>query len=99
MRGFRILWEEATDWRLAERDKMRRMLSHCPKRDACGQVGRHKWFGYLDVDDVDALHAELSARGADGTAPQDRPYGTREIVGTTIDGHQFVFGQQRNSGA
>jgi catechol 2,3-dioxygenase-like lactoylglutathione lyase family enzyme len=97
--GFRILWEEATDWRLAERDKIRLMLGHCPNDTRAAEIGCHNWLGYLDVDDVDALHAELTGRGADCTAPRDQPYGMREIILTTIDGHRFVFGQQRTSKA
>ena len=30
--GFKIGWEEAPDWRLAERDSVRVMLGHCPPR-------------------------------------------------------------------
>jgi hypothetical protein len=48
----------------------------------------------IEVDDVDALHAELAGRGASCSAPKDQPYGMREIILTTIDGHRFVFGQQ-----
>jgi len=54
----------------------------------------HSWFGYLEVDDVDALHAEIVARGAASTSPKDTHYGMREIVVTTVDGHRIVFGQE-----
>jgi len=93
--GFRILWEEATDWRLVERDGVRIMLGHCPDDLPAAEIGSHSCFGYLNVDDVDGLHAELTARGAACTQPVDRPYGMREIVVTTIDGHRIVFGQER----
>jgi catechol 2,3-dioxygenase-like lactoylglutathione lyase family enzyme len=93
--GFRVLWEEGTDWRLVERDDMRVMLGHCPDDLRPAELGSHSWFGYVNVDDVDALHAELAGRGAVCTLPADRPYGMREIVVTTIDGHRIVFGQQR----
>jgi len=46
------------------------------------------------VDDVDALHAEIVARGAASTSPKDTHYGMREIVVTTVDGHRIVFGQE-----
>ena len=91
--GFSIRWEEATEWRLMERDGVRVMLGHCPNDLPPADLGSHNWFGYLDVDDVNALHAELTARGAICTTPADRPYGTREIVVTTVDGHRLVFGQ------
>ena len=93
--GFRISWEEASDWRLAERDGVRIMLGHCPKDQPPADLGSHNWFGYLSADDVDALYAELTARGAACTPPADTHYGMREIVVTTLDGHRIVFGQDR----
>ena len=92
--GFRISWEDADDWRLAERDGVRLMLGNCPEDSPASDLGSHNWFGYFDVDDVDSLHAELTARGAACTAPKNTHYGMREIVVTTIDGHRLVFGQQ-----
>lgn len=91
--GFRILWEEATDWRLAERDGVRIMLGHCPTDAPASEIGSHNLFGYLSASDVDALHAELIGRGAQCSAPTNAGYGMREIVVTTIDGHRIVFGQ------
>jgi|SRR5690348_11512368 catechol 2,3-dioxygenase-like lactoylglutathione lyase family enzyme len=93
--GFRIGWEDGSDWRLAERDSVRVMLGHCPDDRPAAELGSHSWFGYLEVDDVDALHAEITARGAVATQPADRPYGMRETVVTTIDGHRIVFGQEK----
>ena len=92
--GFRVLWEEAIDWRLAERDSVKVMIGHCPAEKPARDIGSHNWFAYLDVDDVDALYAELVARDAECTLPADRHYGMREIVVTTIDGHRIVFGQE-----
>ena len=91
--GFRILWEEATDWRLVERDGVRVMLGHCPNATLPSETGPHNWFGYLSVSEVDALHAELTERGAQCSAPTDTAYGMREVTVTTIDGHRIVFGQ------
>jgi catechol 2,3-dioxygenase-like lactoylglutathione lyase family enzyme len=91
--GFRVLWEEAPDWRLVERDGVRIMLGRCPRDLRPSELGSHNWFGYLSVDDVDALHAELTIRGALCTLPTDKAYGMREIVVTTFDGHRIVFGQ------
>jgi hypothetical protein len=88
--GFRIDWENAADWRLAERDGVRIMLGQCPKDVHPSTLGSHNWFGYLDVD---GLHAEFTARGAACSAPKDTHYGMREIVVTTIDGHRLVCGQ------
>ena len=92
--GFGVLWEEASEWRLVERDGVRVMLGHCPKDMQPSELGSHNWFGYLEVDDVDALHAEIAGRGAACSPPKDTHYGMREIVVTTVDGHRIVFGQQ-----
>jgi catechol 2,3-dioxygenase-like lactoylglutathione lyase family enzyme len=91
--GFKVLWTDASDWRLVERDGVRVMLGHCPSDMPPAALGSHNLFGYIDVNDVAALHAEISARGAVCAPPADRPYGMREIVVTTIDGHRIVFGQ------
>ncbi|MBV8167542.1 MAG: VOC family protein [Alphaproteobacteria bacterium] len=91
--GFRVEWEEGSDWRLIERDGVRVMLGHCPRDLAPSALGSHNWFGYLAVDDVDALYAEITARGATCSSPKDTHYRMREIVVTTVDGHRIVFGQ------
>jgi catechol 2,3-dioxygenase-like lactoylglutathione lyase family enzyme len=92
--GFRVLWEDATDWRLVERDSVRVMLGHCPNDKPPSDLGSHNWFGYLEVDDIDALYAEIAACGATCSEPANRPYGMREVVVTTVDGHRIVFGQE-----
>jgi catechol 2,3-dioxygenase-like lactoylglutathione lyase family enzyme len=92
--GFALRWEEASDWRVVERDGVRVMLGHCPNDMAPAELGSHNWFAYLDVDDVEGLYAEFSARGAVCTPPKDTHYGMREIVVTTVDGHRIVFGQE-----
>lgn len=93
--GFRVLWQEATDWRLVERDGVRVMLGHCPHDLRPADLGSHNWFGCLNADDVKALYDELMARGAACTPQADQPYGMREIVVTTLDGQRIVFGQER----
>jgi catechol 2,3-dioxygenase-like lactoylglutathione lyase family enzyme len=92
--GFQVWWQEASDWRLVERDGVRVMLGHCPSDTPASELGSHNWFGYLQVDDVDALHAEIVARGAACSPPKDTDYGMREVVVTTVDGHRIVFGQE-----
>ena len=69
--GFGVLWEEASEWRLVERDGVRVMLGHCPKDMQPSELGSHNWFGYLEVDDVDALHVEIAGRGATCSSPKD----------------------------
>lgn len=53
-----------------------------------------QWAAYVYVDDVNALHAELSAVGGlDMTQPNDEPYGCRDFDVTDPDGHRIAFGQ------
>jgi catechol 2,3-dioxygenase-like lactoylglutathione lyase family enzyme len=47
--GFRTSWEDAADWRLAERDGVRIMLGQCPTDMHPSALGSHNWFGYLDA--------------------------------------------------
>jgi predicted enzyme related to lactoylglutathione lyase len=52
------------------------------------------------VSDVDALHAELAARGARVVKPpQDYPYGMRDFDITDPDGNQLTFGMESKSAA
>jgi catechol 2,3-dioxygenase-like lactoylglutathione lyase family enzyme len=52
------------------------------------------WNAYIRVDDVDAIYAELQARGAgiDYTI-YDAPHGFREFGVQDPDGHDIAFGQ------
>ena len=58
--------------------------------------GRYAY--YLDVRDVDALHAELKPRldalpERDVHGPADKSYGQRELLVRAPDGQLFAFGQ------
>jgi len=92
--GFRTAWRVASDWRLVERDGVRIMLGRCPETPAASEIGDHSWFGYVEVDDLDALHREIAARGATCSEPTDKSWGMREMLVTTPDGHRLMFGQE-----
>lgn len=52
------------------------------------------------VTDVDAVHAELAARGAKILKPpQDYAYGMRDFGVTDLDGNQLTFGMQSRPAA
>ena len=92
--GFAVQWTDATDWRLLSRGKVNVMIGHCPDAAPAAETGDHSYFGYLEVDDVDALHAELAERGAIiRTPPADKPWGLREMLVATPDGHRMVIGR------
>ena len=56
------------------------------------------WDAFFWVDDVDALHAELSGRGASVVyGPVLQEYGVREFAVRDPDGHVLGFGQREGS--
>jgi predicted enzyme related to lactoylglutathione lyase len=92
--GFALDWSDATDWRLVRRDDVRVMLGKCPNAIPASDTGPHSWFAYVEVDDVDKLHAEFVANEAIILQPPlDRHYGMRELTIATPDGHRIVFGE------
>lgn len=81
-------------WVFLSRDAFHLMLGECRDEVPAGETANHSWFVHLLVDDVDALHAEVRARGAEVLSPPaDRPYGLRECILRTPDGHRLVYGQ------
>lgn len=59
--------------------------------------GNRRFAYYIDVEDVDALHAELKpaldALPADHVhGPADKPYGQRELCVLAPDGNTLAFG-------
>lgn len=60
--------------------------------------GNRRFAYYVDVRDVDALHAELKPRldtlpAGDVHGPADKPYGQRELLVLAPDGNLIAFGQ------
>jgi uncharacterized glyoxalase superfamily protein PhnB len=68
------------------RDGVRLHLSSFSKDGILGGVVN------LIVDDVDALHAELAAKGVGiDTGPMDQAWGTREMYVKDVDGNSIRF--------
>jgi catechol 2,3-dioxygenase-like lactoylglutathione lyase family enzyme len=60
--------------------------------------GNRRFAYYIDVRDVDALHAELKPKldalpAGDVHGPADKPYGQRELLILAPDGNLLAFGQ------
>ena len=84
-------------WSFLSRDHFHLMLGECRDEVPANATGNHSWFVHLLIDDVDAYFHEVRARGADILSPPaDRPYGLREFILRTPDGHRLVFGQPRS---
>ncbi len=92
--GFDVQWQDVPGWRLFVRDACLVMAGECPGAPPARDIGDHSYVAYLEVQDVDALHAELGARGVEVVKPlRDEPWGLREFGIRTIDGHRMMFGE------
>ncbi len=92
--GFDVQWQDVPGWRLFVRDACLVMAGECPDAPPARDIGDHSYVAYLEVQDVDALHAELGARGVEVVKPlRDEPWGLREFGIRTIDGHRMMFGE------
>jgi predicted enzyme related to lactoylglutathione lyase len=93
--GFTRDFGDGSDgWSFLSRDRARVMLGHCADAVPASDVPDHSWFLYLNVDDADELHAEIAGRGGEVlSAPVTRPWGLREFMVRTPDGHRITFGQ------
>jgi predicted enzyme related to lactoylglutathione lyase len=81
-------------WAFLSKDAFHLMLGECRDEVPAAATGNHSWFIHLLVDDADAYFQEVRARGAEIVAPPtDRPYGLREFILSTPDGHRIVIGQ------
>ncbi len=92
--GFqRDFGDESDGWSWLSRDNFRVGLGECIDSVPASELGDHSYVAYVTVDDIDALYAELSARGAPVRVPPvTKPWGMREFALQTPDGHRMTFG-------
>lgn len=90
-------WGEPPNFVILRRDGLHLMLSQAPKDTTITphwQVNRGIWNAYFWVDDVDALFAEFTQRGAKiDYGLGNKPYNVREFGIQDLDGHDIAFGQ------
>ncbi|MDA0652200.1 MAG: VOC family protein [Proteobacteria bacterium] len=87
-------WMEPEGWRFVHRDACHIMLGECPDAIAPADLGDHQYFAYIYLDDLDAYYREIKDRSVDIiAAPEDKPWGMREMAVRTPDGHRVMFGQ------
>jgi len=80
------------NWLFFFRDQVTFMCGHCPDAIPVPDLGDHQYFAYLVVDDVDAYHARAVDAKADILgAPEDKPWGLREMGLRTVDGHRMTL--------
>ena len=91
--GFEMLEIPDPGWRFLRRDNCLIMAGECREALSPRALGDHSYFAYLEVDDIDELHASVVARGAEVVKPlRTEPWGMREFGIATIDGHRIMFG-------
>ncbi len=84
----------ADGWSFLTRDTFRVMLGECPDVPPASELGDHSYFVYWNVEGVDQLFAELSAKGAlISSTPANKPWGLREFGLRTPDGHRITCGE------
>ena len=55
------------------------------------EAGSRRFELHVEIDDADALHAELSGQGLELTEPKDESWGARMFSVTDPDGHVWDF--------
>lgn len=92
--GFQHEPINAPGWSFLCRDSFKVMLGECADEKPAGETGNHSWFVRLMVEGLDEYHREISSRGADVIAhPANKPWGHREFVIQTPDGHRIMFAE------
>ena len=92
--GFQKDLIDDSGWSFLSRDGFKVMLGECIEDMPAGETGAHSWFVHCIVEGVDELHDEIASRGGEVISkPQDTPWGFREFVVRTPDGHRLVFAQ------
>jgi len=85
--GFNINYQQ-NNLGVMDRDAVRVLL--------VARTPRHSGIGgaYIYVDDADALHAELRAKGAEmSEEPTSHEWGLRDFCVTDLEGNAITFGQ------
>ena len=95
--GFEVLARFGKDYAYLEREGvgMRILESHPPDG---APPGNRRFCYYIDVRDVEALHAELKPKldtlpPDHVMGPKNQPYGQRELMILAPDGNVLAFGQ------
>ena len=83
--------EADATWCRLQRDGASLMLQRLEKKEQLAPPSARGIAVYFLCDDVDALHAELGARGFALAPPRDAPYGMRQLELRDPDGHALCF--------
>jgi predicted enzyme related to lactoylglutathione lyase len=93
--GFEVRTIADPGWRFFVREGCFVMAGECRDAMPPSALGDHSYFAYLEVDNIDAFHAELVSKKAEVIKPlRDEPWGMREFGIRTVDGHRMMFGER-----
>lgn len=88
-------WFKGSGWQFLRRESFNVMLGECSDDRLAFETRNHSYFAYIELENVDELYQEYIAKGVDvGPPPHDKPWGMREFILTTIDGHRMTFGKR-----
>lgn len=92
--GFTTWWS-GEGWHFLRRGTFMVMLGECRDDRSAFETRNHSYFAYIDVENIDALHAELRSKDAQIVYEiGNKPWGQREFGIQTIDGHRIMFGEK-----
>jgi uncharacterized glyoxalase superfamily protein PhnB len=78
-------------WVFCRSGELQFMLGHCPDALPASAIGDHSYLAYIEVDDVDAVHARAVQSGTEVLKPPtDEPWGRREVALRSPDGHRYM---------
>ena len=91
--GFKTIWA-GDGWHFLSREKFVVMLGECANEPSAFETGDHSYFAYIDVENVDELYREYSAKEIEILNKiEDKSWSQREFSIRTIDGHRIMFGE------
>ncbi len=83
---------------IVRRDEIQLFFNRCEQTIARAGRAEGAYDAYFRIRGIDALTAELRARGADIIdGPEDRVYGQRELVVRDCNGLILAFGEETSS--
>jgi uncharacterized glyoxalase superfamily protein PhnB len=70
------------------------MVGDCQGEVPARDTGNHSWFAYVNCEGIDELYQQYLARQVPiKEAIADKPWGLREFLVETPEGHRIKFGQ------
>jgi uncharacterized glyoxalase superfamily protein PhnB len=70
------------------------MVGDCRGEVPARDTGNHSWFAYVNCEGIDDLYAQYVAREVAIKEPiANKPWGLREFLVETPEGHRIKFGQ------